>query len=170
MTLLEVKSTDPKILTDGWKGEQWSKTKDGNKLLVEMSISPVKNLRGGVIAIVAVANDITEKKKLEKELIESKQKLEMLMSSSSTMLYSCDAFGDFDAKFISGNFSSITGYPGDYFYKKRWWADNIHPDDVKGVFNNLEELFKNGTYSHEYRFLFNDGSWHWMHDDLRLVK
>ena len=162
--------TDPKIFMDGWKGEQWSRTKDGNKLLVEMTISPVKNLKGEVIAAVAVANDITEKKRLAKELLESKQRLEMLMKSSSTMIYSSDAFGDFDAKYISGNFSSITGYANEDFLKKGWWAKNIHPDDAQEVFKNLGELFQKGNHSYEYRFLFKDGSWHWMHDDLKLIK
>ncbi|WP_036985207.1 PAS domain S-box protein, partial [Prolixibacter bellariivorans] len=90
--------TDPKIFMDGWKGEQWSKTKDGKEILVEMRISPVKNSIGEVIAAVAVANEITEKKRLAKELLESKQRLEMLMKSSSTMIYSSEAFGDFDDK------------------------------------------------------------------------
>ena len=162
--------TDPKIFMDGWKGEQWSKTKDGKEILVEMRISPVKNSIGEVIAAVAVANEITEKKRLAKELLESKQRLEMLMKSSSTMIYSSEAFGDFDAKYISGNFSSITGYADEVFFKKGWWAKNIHPDDAQEVFKNLGELFQKGNHSHEYRFLFNDGSWHWMHDDLKLIK
>ncbi|WP_148303884.1 PAS domain-containing protein, partial [Prolixibacter bellariivorans] len=72
--------------------------------------------------------------------------------------------------YISGNFSSITGYADEVFFKKGWWAKNIHPDDAQEVFKNLGELFQKGNHSHEYRFLFNDGSWHWMHDDLKLIK
>ncbi len=162
-------TANPAILADGWKGEQLSTTKDGKDVLVEMHISPVKNLKGEVIAAVTVANDITEKKKQEKELVDAKHRLEMLMTSSSTMIYSSEAFGDFDANYISGNFSSITGYPNDDFYKKGWWASKIHPDDSQKVFNNLEKLFKDGDHSFEYRFLFKNGSWHWMHDDLKLI-
>ncbi len=173
-TLISVKNDtniiNSNLLIDGWLGEQWGKSKDGREFLVELRISPVINLSGNTIATVAVANDITEKKKLEAELVESKHRLEMLVTSSTTMLYSSEAFGDFDAIFISGNFSSITGYDIGDFYKKGWWANNIHPDDVQNVFNNLGELLKKGNQSLEYRFLFKDGSWHWMHDDLKLIK
>lgn len=109
-------------------------------------------------------------KRTEEKLQVLNQRLEMLMTSSSTMIYSCEAFGDFDAKFISGNFSSITGYATESFYQKRWWSEKIHPDDSNSVFDSIQQVIEKGKYSFEYRFLFSDGSWHWMHDDLRLIK
>lgn len=122
------------------------------------------------LLITQLREEIDLTKQAEEKLQVLNQRLEMLMTSSSTMIYSCDAFGDFDAKFVSGNFSSITGYPTEDFYKKRWWAGNIHPDDSELVFENIQRVLDAEKCSFEYRFKFSDGNWHWMHDDLRLVK
>jgi PAS domain S-box-containing protein len=86
------------------------------------------------------------------------------------MVYTCEAFGDFDATYISENISSITGYTSKDFLSKGFWASHIHPDDASVVFKNLEQLFKNNLHKHEYRFRFKDGLYYWMHDELKLVK
>ena len=120
-----------------------------------------------------IAEQITSaivRKKNEEEIRKSKQRIEMLVTSSTSMIYACEAFGDFDATFVSDNIFTITGYTVEEFLTKGFWANHIHPEDAPKVFENLGKLFKHGHHSHEYRFGLRDGTYFWMVDELKLVK
>ena len=51
-----------------WSGEVLNKRKDGNDFSVQLSLAPVINDEGELIAIVGVLRDITERKRAEAEL------------------------------------------------------------------------------------------------------
>ncbi|MHB8580784.1 MAG: PAS domain S-box protein [Ignavibacteriaceae bacterium] len=72
------KIVNPKTFSTGWFGEQWSKTKNGKEFLVELHISPVKNLKDEVIATIAIFNNITERKATEAILKHSSDQLKLL--------------------------------------------------------------------------------------------
>lgn len=59
----------------GWKGELLNNSKDGREFPIELSTSQVKNERGEIVALVGVAEDITNKKKTERQIIESEKHL-----------------------------------------------------------------------------------------------
>jgi PAS domain S-box-containing protein len=52
----------------------------------------------------------------------------------------------------------------------KFWADHIHPEDRPRVFADLPRVFEHGYYTHEYRFQEKDGTYRWMHDELRLLR
>ena len=66
------------ILTSGkeWKGEFHNKKKSGEKYWESASISPILNDKGEMTHFLAVKEDLTERKKLEAELIEAKVRAE----------------------------------------------------------------------------------------------
>ena len=93
-----------------------------------------------------------------------------LVSIGHIVVYTCEAFGEFAATSITPNILQQLGYEQDEFLNTPdFWASHIHPNDKEDVFNNLSNLFQNGTHSHEYRFLHKDESYRWMHDTLRLL-
>ncbi|MFN0158430.1 MAG: PAS domain S-box protein [Bacteroidota bacterium] len=53
-------------LRDGWKGELWDQRKDGTEFLVSLSRSVVRGETGEPLALMSVAQDITEKKRADK--------------------------------------------------------------------------------------------------------
>ena len=114
--------------------------------------------------------DITERKQAEEQIRRAQQQMEMLVTSSTVMLYTCEAFGDFDATFISGNIYAIIGYTNEEFLSKGFWVSHIHPEDAPKVFKGLAMLFEQNYHKHEYRFMLKDGTYHWMHDELRLFR
>jgi len=59
-----------------WHGEFFNKKKDGELYLVNVSISPVRDEYGNITHFVAVQEDITERKRLENELMELNNELE----------------------------------------------------------------------------------------------
>jgi len=71
------------------------KTKDGKIILINLSMSEMKNSNNQIIGLVATAKDITEKKKLEVELVKKNELLAKLaITDSLTSLYNSRHFFD----------------------------------------------------------------------------
>lgn len=60
-------------------------TKDGRLIEVSLSLSPIKNSSGEIIGVSRIARDITEKKKLERELIRRNEELAKILFVSSVV-------------------------------------------------------------------------------------
>jgi len=71
----------PEIVTttikSGWQGEIINRKKDGTEFPISLSTSVVLDEMGKAIALVGIADDITEQKKLRQELLQS-QKMESI--------------------------------------------------------------------------------------------
>jgi PAS domain S-box-containing protein len=65
---------------DEWHGIFHNKKKNGELFWESVSISPIKNSRGGTISFIAIKEDITEQRKAEDELKSSYTKLKELDS------------------------------------------------------------------------------------------
>ncbi|MBA4310830.1 MAG: hypothetical protein C0425_10925, partial [Chlorobiaceae bacterium] len=61
-----------------WTGELLNKKKDGQLYWVLSSVSPIFNAKGEITNYLAVGEDITERKKMEKELIRQKERAEVM--------------------------------------------------------------------------------------------
>ncbi|HXW68059.1 MAG TPA: PAS domain S-box protein [Dissulfurispiraceae bacterium] len=61
------------------------KTKEGRLLEVNLTLSPIKDTSGEVIGISGIARDITEKRRIEKDLVGKNTVLSKLMMISSAM-------------------------------------------------------------------------------------
>ncbi len=61
------------------------KTKDGRLIEVSLTLSPIKDASGEVIGISGISRDISEKKRVEKELIRKNQELQRLFMISTAM-------------------------------------------------------------------------------------
>jgi diguanylate cyclase (GGDEF)-like protein/PAS domain S-box-containing protein len=69
------------------------KTKSGRIILLNLSMSEMKNNNNQIIGLVATAKDITEKKKLELELVKKNEQLSRLaITDSLTSLYNSRHF------------------------------------------------------------------------------
>ncbi|MCL5031483.1 MAG: PAS domain S-box protein [Bacteroidetes bacterium] len=66
------------LLANGkkWRGEFHNKKKSGELFWESASISPILDANGKITHFLAIKEDITEKKKIEKELIKAKEKAE----------------------------------------------------------------------------------------------
>jgi two-component system NtrC family sensor kinase len=55
----------------GWRGEAGAVRKDGEELILNLSMAPVRDQQGSVIGIIGVAQDITERKRMEERIQET---------------------------------------------------------------------------------------------------
>jgi len=69
-----------------WRGELYNKKKSGELYWEYISISPVKNEKGELTHFVAVKEDISARKKIEEELIKSKEEAEEANKLKSSLL------------------------------------------------------------------------------------
>jgi len=65
--------------------ETFRKKKDGSIITVSLTRSPIKNAKGDVIGISCISRDISDKKRVEKELVRRDQELSRLFFISSAM-------------------------------------------------------------------------------------
>lgn len=113
-----------------------------------------------------VPQDLTEP-----DYIQKVNKLEFLINNSPAVIYTCEYGGNWAATFISENVKKVFGYEASEFTTNpTTWIDGIHPDDKKRVITDLDNLTKNEHNSHEYRFLHKDGSYRWVHDEIRVIR
>lgn len=114
---------------------------------------------------------VEELEKTKEQLSNTSIRLEHFFLYSPAVIYSCEPEYPFKNTFISENVLTQTGYAVEEFMTKpEFWAEHIHPKDTERVFSGMPQLFEKGAHFHEYRFCFKDGSYHWMHDELRLLK
>lgn len=154
-----------------WKGEVIQPRKNGNLINILTSISMIKDINGKPIGVVAINRDITERKKVENKLKESEERFKYLVSSSPTIIYTSRASGDYGATFISNNVEEKWGYDPDIFvHDSEFWLNHVHPDDKEHVLAILTDLFEKDYTIYEYRFKLNDGNYHWMRNEVKLVR
>jgi two-component system NtrC family sensor kinase len=55
----------------GWRGEARAVRKGGEELILNLSMAPVRDQQGSVIGIIGVAQDITERKRMEERIQET---------------------------------------------------------------------------------------------------
>ncbi|RXQ96790.1 PAS domain S-box protein [Ancylomarina salipaludis] len=59
-----------------WKGEFYNKKKDGSFYWESATIAPIKNAKNEIVNFIKMGEDITERKRLENQLLQSKLKAE----------------------------------------------------------------------------------------------
>lgn len=93
-----------------------------------------------------------------------------IISLGPAVIYVADE-STYGPVFLSPNTERELGYkPEEIIGDPDFWVSRIHPDDKERVFSELGALYETGHHVHEYRFLHKDGKYHWMHDELTLIR
>lgn len=130
---------NPNTFTFGWFGEQWSKTKSGEDFLIELHISPVKNLKDEVIGTIAVSNDITSRKLVEEELRQSEKKYREFADFLPQPVFEYDDKGIFTFANLAS--FDVTGYSQDDIKKGLSAFNLIDPSQHQILIEKMEKRF-----------------------------
>ena len=128
------------------------------------------DLQGNFKQTHCVLQDITERKQADEKLKNSESQLRRLLDSSPAVIYSRKAVNDFPITFVSDNIKALMGYEPDEFVMPGFLAQNIHPDDLSVINSGLSGVFESDQHFYDYRFRHKNGSWRWVHDELKVVR
>jgi two-component system, sensor histidine kinase and response regulator len=145
--------------------------KDGSAVDVSISYSPIRGRTGQVTGVSAIVRDITEDRHAELALQASEQRLQQVLAAGTVVIYTMTVIGDtYTPSWVSDNIARITGFDVREALEPDWWFKHVHPDDWPRLLPQLPALYRDGQRTFEYRFQHKDGSYHWIHDEARLVE
>ncbi len=136
---------------------------DGTSLWMRLNARPVKD-GDTIISIHGLLTDITERKRAEDALIESKENYRALVENLTEIIYTLDC----EAKitYITPNIEKLGGYTAEEAIGKLF-TEFVHPDDRKGRSKEFRRILRGSGEVTEYRFLAKDGHTVWMRTAAR---
>ncbi|MEO8413281.1 MAG: PAS domain S-box protein [Ginsengibacter sp.] len=126
------------------------------------TILPVEKNMGGLILegkpyLFAIARDITERKKNEREMKESEERFRTLAETLPQLVWVTDANGQ--QEYASRRWKEYSGIdPVDV----ETWQQILHPEDIEKINNSwAKSLTSGGRYREEVRLKNNQGNYLW---------
>jgi PAS domain S-box-containing protein len=140
--------------------------KDGHYVWLETLITAVIDDRTGW-SMFSVSRDVTDRKRVETELQESRQFLTSLVSNVAGAIYRCANDGDWTMQFISEEIQAISGYPVSDFIDNaiRSYDSLIYPEDRDEAHAAVDAaVARREAYRLEYRIVNAEGATVWVHE------
>ncbi|MBE3116299.1 PAS domain S-box protein, partial [Candidatus Bathyarchaeota archaeon] len=129
--------------------------KDGTEFSMELSMAPLQ--LEGKQYIVAIARDITDRKRTEELLKDSVAKYRDFAESLPEIVFEIDAKGTL--VFVNQRASQITGYSQDEFGNNFSFIRLVVPDEREKAIANIKRLLSGETVgSNEYNLVKKDGA------------
>jgi PAS domain S-box-containing protein len=137
--------------------------KNGHKIAVSLTISPIHDADGKVVGASKVARDISARQQAETALRLSQQRYGQVLQGLSVGVWDWNLMtGEF---YWSPLFKQIVGVTGESSVPHpRELASRLHPEDSERTLAMLQaHLDRKGTYDVEYRLRCESGSYIWVH-------
>jgi PAS domain S-box-containing protein len=145
-------------------------TKDGDIKLISWYTTKVYDHEGNLTGFLSSGEDITEQRKIEKQLKESELRWQFALEEAG------DGVWDWNIQnntiYYSLRYKKVLGYDENEFSNAiEEWEKHVHPEDKE---NSINELYKyiNGEipeYKCEYRIKCKNGNYKWIIDRAKIV-
>jgi PAS domain S-box-containing protein len=133
--------------------------KDGTVVHVSLTVSPIHNESGEVVAASKIARDISKQKLAERSLVESEQRYRALTEATATVVWRTSSSGELF--FASNIWCEITGQTAEEV-KGHGWLQAIHPEDRDRTVALWTHSLKTRTlHENQFRVRHVDGSYRW---------
>ncbi len=123
---------------------------------------PVLDKKGNPLGAIEIAQNITERKKLEDELKEKEEILKLIFENSNDIIYSYRLTEPLGFEYVSPSVEKILGYSPEEHYKDPMFGNKlVHPDDL----NTLNAYINKGGIYNEpvvLRFIKKNGDIVWI--------
>ena len=141
----------------------------GNYRWMKTEVKCLYDDKGNPKELIGNSSNIDEIKKKEIDLQNTYNQLEVLMQSSSAVLFRTKIDEGFTLIDTTENVKQVLGYSKEEMFEKNFWANNMHPTDAACVFEALPALFENGFFGCDFRFRHKDSSWRWMRSEMKCL-
>ncbi len=136
-------------------------TKKGSIIDVSVSMSPVKDFSGKIIATSVIAIDITRQKQIEQSLKASEERFRALIEQSTDVIQLINAEGKI--LYTSDSVKRVLGYMPEEILG-HGGMPYLHPEDAPNFFETFSHLLEKPgkQIKLEYRLKHKDNSWVWI--------
>jgi PAS domain S-box-containing protein len=142
--------------------ETWRQTKDGKRIQVSLTISPVKDWEGQIVGTSAISRDVSERNRLEAVIRESEERFRLVANTAPVLIWMAGT--DKLCTFFNQGWLDFTGRSIEEELGEGWISD-VHPDDVKHRLSTYSTSFDNRVdFEFEYRLRRYDGEYRWIVD------
>ncbi|NOS85655.1 MAG: PAS domain S-box protein [Ignavibacteria bacterium] len=140
-------------------------TKDKSEIQIDDSAAPIINAKGELIGVVMVFRNISDRRKAEKEILNSQKFIKRIADSLPSVLYIYDLKGP-KITFTNYKIAELLGYDAADVVKKgeEFFEKYIHPADYKKLRSNISRYYEakdNDIITYEYRILNSEGKFRW---------
>ncbi|MDP2182019.1 MAG: PAS domain S-box protein, partial [Actinomycetota bacterium] len=135
-------------------------TKEGRRIDVAVTLSPVRNDCGAVVGMSDIVRDVTQTTQMREDLRKSTEELNAFFTTNLDLLCIADVDGHFVK--LNPEWEHVLGYPiaeleGNVF------LDYVHPDDVDGTLQAIDSLSEQqDVVNFANRYRTKDGSYRWI--------
>ena len=148
--------------------ERIQRRKDGTIIPVEVYTTVLKY--EGQAYTINFVQDITERKRMERALKESQERLELALEGANEGIWVYHM--DEDVFYFDSRYYTMAGYQPDEFPgTSEEWARRVHKDDIDHVYQRIDQYLRGelDAYESDFRFLCKDGSYMWIQTRGRVV-
>ena len=153
----------PAVLREGyWRGETAVLHRDGHEIPVSQLVTLVLDQEGVPTGFSTIIRDITERKKYERDLLQSENRYDLVVRGMNVGLWDWNvATGQM---YWSNKLKEIFGITDpDFEAGLDYFSERLHPDEkgatLEALFDHLEQK---GPYNVEYRLQRADGEYVWV--------
>ncbi|MFZ5878301.1 MAG: PAS domain S-box protein [Chloroflexota bacterium] len=148
--------------------EFWGRRKNG-----EIFPKNVRVSRGsyfGENVLIAFAEDITERKKVEEALRTAEARYRNLVEHLPAVVY-IDLTSDMNTIYVSPQIETLMGYtPEEWISDSELWSNCLHPEDREAILAEEKHIVQQGApFNREYRMVRRDGRVIWVYDHAVLL-
>ncbi len=162
----ELQKEEPTILERLKRGERIEHyetirvRKDGSRLNISLTVSPVKDSRGKIVGASKIARDITDEKRRQDALRESELRFRVLADSAPMLIWESDVGGG--CRYFNKTWLNFVGRTLEQ-EAGNGWLESIHPEDLKRFLETYTLSFDaRQTFEMEYRILHRSGEYRWL--------
>jgi PAS domain S-box-containing protein len=129
---------------------------DGREIDVHIRAFPILDDGEKATGFIEVIEDITERKRFEDQLAETRRQLQALMDNLPGMAYRCRNDADWTMEFVSQGSADLTGYTAGELIGSmvRSYASLVLEEDRERIWNEVQQaLGRREAFSLEYRIV-----------------
>ncbi len=143
--------------------------KDGQRIYIALSVSPILDGQGRVVGASSIKRDITERRRAAEALAQSQERLQLALKAARMGTWQWDI--QTDALDWDEGVYQLYGIEPGGVTRYEDFIQRVHQDDREFVISTLRRTLERGVHlNYEFRVVLPDGRVRWLADHGRVVR